>query len=164
MYGGNRSGGGYFRTSISNKVLRRTGTLYRLSLNPDDEQSRVTITVTPGEIEEGGTALLEWSSVDASNCTASGGTEGDGWAGPKDDTGYIEVSPEPGTYYYTLTCESTLTGGQVGDVASLGVGAQDRTTDEQTREYGNGGGSPSWWLLAGMGVLLAARSKRSGRR
>ncbi|MGB1764355.1 choice-of-anchor tandem repeat GloVer-containing protein [Alloalcanivorax xenomutans] len=164
MYGGNRSGGGYFRTSISNKVLRRTGTLYRLSLNPDDEQSRVTITVTPGEIEEGGTALLEWSSVDASNCTASGGTEGDGWAGPKDDTGYIEVSPEPGTYYYTLTCESTLTGGQVGDVASLGVGAQDRTTDEQTREYGNGGGSPSWWLLSGMGVLLAARSKRSGRR
>ncbi|WP_133493336.1 choice-of-anchor tandem repeat GloVer-containing protein [Alcanivorax sp. 24] len=164
MYGGNLSGGGYFSTSGS-KVLSRTGTLYRLSLNPDDEQSRVTVTITPGEIEEGGTALLEWSTVDASNCTASGGNDGDGWAGAKDDSGFLRVSPEPGTHYYTLTCESTLTGGQVGDVASLGVGAPDRETDEQVLEYGNGsGGSPSWWLLAGLGVLLAARSKRSGRR
>lgn len=163
LYGATAGGGEPYKTSFGD-IYTRKGTIFRVSLDPEEARSRVTVTITPGEIEEGDTALLQWSTVDASNCTASGGTEGDGWAGPKDDTGYIEVSPEPGTYYYTLTCESTLTGGQVGDVASLGVGAQDRTTDEQTREYGNGGGSPSWWLLAGMGVLLAARSKRSGRR
>ncbi|KYZ86465.1 hypothetical protein [Alloalcanivorax xenomutans] len=161
IYGANNNAGGYFINHKGN-LQQRTGTIYRLSNEPE---AHVSVTITPGEIEVGDTALLEWSTVDASYCQASGGVEGDGWAGAKADSGYLELTLEAGNYYYTLTCESTLEGGgQVGDVASLGVGAQDRTTDEQTREYGNGGGSPSWWLLAGMGVLLAARSKRSGRR
>ncbi|MCU5784741.1 hypothetical protein MA04_04041 [Alcanivorax balearicus MACL04] len=161
IYGVNLYGGGYFINHKGN-LQERTGTVYRLSNEPE---AHVSVTITPGEIEVGDTALLEWSTVDASYCQASGGVDGDGWAGAKADSGYLELTPEAGNYYYTLTCESTLEGGgQVGDVASLGVGAQDRTTDEQTREYGNGGGSPSWWLLAGMALVLAARSKRSARQ
>src|SRR5690606_13028257 len=131
----NNNAGGYFINHKGN-LQQRTGTIYRLSNEPE---AHVSVTITPGEIEVGDTALLEWSTVDASYCQASGGVEGDGWAGAKADSGYLELTVEAGNYYYTLTCESTLEGGgQVGDVASLGVGAQDRTTDEQTREYGNG--------------------------
>jgi hypothetical protein len=49
---------------------------------------------------------LSWNSS-AGPCSGSGGASGDGWAGPKTQTGTQSVSEsQPGTYMFTLTCGS----------------------------------------------------------
>jgi hypothetical protein len=48
---------------------------------------------------------LDWSITNATACTASGGSAGDGWTGAEPLSGHASVTESvPGTYYYTLTC------------------------------------------------------------
>jgi hypothetical protein len=48
---------------------------------------------------------LNWSITNATACTASGGSVGDGWTGTEPLSGQASVTESvPGTYYYTLTC------------------------------------------------------------
>ncbi len=156
-------GGGERYVNTAGKEQMGQGTVFKVNLDPEAPQSRVTVTLSSGDIQAGETARLIWTTQYADSCTASGGAEGDGWAGHRESEGYWDVSPDIGVYYYTLTCESTLTGGQIGDVASLGVGAPDRTKDGNTVEYGNGsGGSAGLAGLALLGLLVARR--RGGRR
>lgn len=157
LYGATyRRGERYVNTA--GKEQKGQGTVFKVSLDPDAPQASVTVTLSSGDIQSGDTARLIWTSQYADSCTASGGADGDHWSGPREPEGYQDISPPAGTYYYTLTCESTLTGGQIGDVASLGVGAPDRTTDGNTVEYGNGaGGSQSGGMLLVVAVLGVGR-------
>jgi lysyl endopeptidase len=67
---------------------------------------RVFLTGPQSPLVAGTTARLQWAS-DGSTCTASGGINGDGWAGPKATTGSQEVIVSTiGTITYTLTCQA----------------------------------------------------------
>lgn len=162
LYGATYRNGEPYLNRVGNEVQGQ-GTTFKVLLDPDAPQASVTVTLSSGDIDSGESARVIWTSQYADRCTASGGAEGDNWSGPREPEGYQDITPPPGTYYYTLTCESTLTGGQIGDVASLGVGAPDRAKDGDTREYGNGsGGSAGLVGLALLGLLVARR--RGGRR
>lgn len=63
----------------------------------------VAIGVSPTSIPAGQTAMLTWSSTNASTCTASGA-----WTGSQSTSGSVGVSQAaPGTYTYTLGCSSS---------------------------------------------------------
>jgi hypothetical protein len=84
----------------------------------------VSLTVAPGVITLGQSATLQWSSSNASSCTASvSPTSGGGaWSGskPSSNTTGVSVTPTvPASYAYTLTC--TGTGGSASASDSLVV-------------------------------------------
>ncbi len=54
-----------------------------------------------------GKLTLSWNVSNAQSCTASGGTTGDGWAGPKDAAGTATITNySGGQISYTLTCSN----------------------------------------------------------
>lgn len=59
----------------------------------------VTLTCTPDDVEYDGSVFLEWSSINADSCTASGA-----WSGAKEIDGNEEFGPLTGNVSYTLTC------------------------------------------------------------
>ncbi len=59
----------------------------------------LTFTATPSSITQGGSSTLDWSSGNASSCTASGG-----WSGSKSLSNTQSVSPTQ-TTTYTLRCD-----------------------------------------------------------
>jgi trimeric autotransporter adhesin len=67
-----------------------------------------SLSVAPGVITEGQSAVATWNSSDASTCTGTGGAASDGWGGaqPLSSSG-ATVGPitAPGTYLYSLTCQ-----------------------------------------------------------
>ena len=61
---------------------------------------------------------LTWNAVSANNCIASGGVSGDGWAGPRPDSGQITVTTNVvGTAQYAMTC----TAGPLSSEADMSV-------------------------------------------
>jgi uncharacterized repeat protein (TIGR03803 family) len=75
----------------------------------------VNISVTPTSITLGKSATLNWSSTNATTCTAS-----NGWTGTKATSGTQSVTPtQIGTSNYTLTC--TGAGGTLVASAALTV-------------------------------------------
>lgn len=59
----------------------------------------VTLTATPSKISAGGSTTLEWSSRNATSCSAS-----DGWSGDRATSGTEAVSGLAGTTMFTLSC------------------------------------------------------------
>jgi hypothetical protein len=60
----------------------------------------VTLDVSPAFITVGGTAVLSWSSSNATSCTAAGQ-----WSGARATSGSVTVAPgTPGNFTYSLTC------------------------------------------------------------
>ncbi len=142
LYGTTRFGGrGYTSRNGKNWQNGNSGTVFEVDLNGDRPGAAVTVTATPGVIGIGETAEITWTSSDASNCVASGGSGSDGWSGNRDNSGSIKVLPDTGVFYYTLICDDNLKGGQAGDVITLRVDAKDIVSDNVTTEYGNGAGS-----------------------
>ena len=76
----------------------------------------VSVTVAPAAINAGGSALLQWSSSNATSCTASGA-----WTGVQATSGTAAVSPAAGNHGYTLSC--TGPGGSASSMAELVVTA-----------------------------------------
>jgi hypothetical protein len=73
----------------------------------------VTLTASPTSIASGQSSTLDWSSTNATSCTASGG-----WTGTKATSGSESVSPTS-TTKYRLAC--TGTGGTSSDSATVTV-------------------------------------------
>jgi trimeric autotransporter adhesin len=72
----------------------------------------LTLTVSPASIVAGDTALLSWTSANASACAASGD-----WSGAQSTSGTQALSPPgPGTYTYALKCSSTTSAGTTESV------------------------------------------------
>lgn len=163
LYGANTNGGeSYINTA--GKIRIGQGTVFQVSLDPGAPRARVTVTTSPTEIDIGESATVIWTTQNASHCVGSGGYDGDGWAGARADAGELPVSPpEKDVYRYTLTCENSLTGGQVAGSVSLGVGGPDRDSDGNSVHYGNGSGGSAG--LAGLVLLgLLAARRRGGLR
>ncbi|RMF98926.1 MAG: hypothetical protein D6727_01600 [Gammaproteobacteria bacterium] len=110
----------------------------------------VTLTASPASVVAGGSAVLVWSSTDASSCAASGG-----WSGTRPVSGSQSVGPLNADTSYTLTCSGA--GGS--DSASVTV-----TTDgqpgqsvillfEDFENYADGA-DPAGWLDTGAGNSL----------
>jgi hypothetical protein len=63
----------------------------------------VTIAVSPATIPAGQSAMLTWSSTNASSCSASGA-----WSSSQSTSGSAPLAPPgPATYTYTLSCSSS---------------------------------------------------------
>jgi len=78
----------------------------------------VTITVKPTTIVLGESAVLTWSSIGVSGCTASGA-----WSGPQSVQGSTKVTPPTtGSFAYVLNC-STTPSGSIAQSATLTVDA-----------------------------------------
>ncbi|WP_020406218.1 choice-of-anchor tandem repeat GloVer-containing protein [Hahella ganghwensis] len=160
LYGTTRYGGRGF-TSANGKIWQndQSGTVFEVDLQGDIPGASIRITATPGVAKAGETVQITWTTNAASNCIASGGTPSDGWSGNQNTMGSIEVSPDPGVYYYTLTCDDDIKGGQVGEVVPLRVDADDVTNDGNNVNYGNGGGSLSPYSL----LILLLTGVAAGR-
>jgi hypothetical protein len=82
---------------------------------PPTAAAVVTFTATPPLLIAGQSTSLAWTTINATSCTASGGTGSDGWGGPVSvssagtSTGAINTA---GIYTYTLTCNGA--GGSAG--------------------------------------------------
>ena len=162
LYGANNGGGERYVNGAGKEQVAQ-GTVFQVNLDPSAPRAGVTVTTSPVDIDQGETATVLWTSQHTLNCVASGGYEGDGWSGPRAPVGDWTVSPpKADLYYYTLTCENALTGGQIANRAVLSVGGADRTKDGNSVEYGNGsGGGLGPFLLAGLALLLGRRRGRS---
>jgi uncharacterized protein (TIGR03118 family) len=78
----------------------------------------VTITVKPTTIVLGESAVLTWSSIGVSACTASGA-----WSGPQSVQGSTKVTPPTtGSFAYVLNC-SVAPSGSIAQSATLTVDA-----------------------------------------
>lgn len=75
---------------------------------------QVTLSATPASLASGSSATLDWSSTDATACTASGG-----WSGSRPTSGSESTGPLGTTTTYTLTC--TGSGGSASDSAVVTV-------------------------------------------
>ena len=73
----------------------------------------VKLSASPLVINQGQSAILSWSSTDATSCTASGG-----WSGSRATSGAEVVSPALTTSYY-ISC--TGDGGSVSDSVTVTV-------------------------------------------
>jgi len=66
---------------------------------PNPVAPTAVLTASPSTIAAGGSTLLQWSSTNATSCTA-----GDGWTGSQPISGTFTVSPATSTTY-VLTCD-----------------------------------------------------------
>lgn len=160
LYGTTQFGGrGYTTPNGKIKANGYQGTVFEVDLRGDVPGASVTVTATPGEIDEGEQAEITWTSNGANNCVASGGAGNDGWAGDQDVQGSIKVLPDPGVYYYTLTCDDTLKGGYASHIIPLRVDAPGVINDGNHVDYGNGAGTFHFFFLFLSGlILMFARS------
>jgi hypothetical protein len=64
-----------------------------------------SLQASPTGAQVGQSVLLTWSSMDGSSCTASGGTDNDGWAGSRAASGSFQLrETAAGNYTYALSC------------------------------------------------------------
>jgi hypothetical protein len=109
----------------------------------------VTLTSSASSVSSGDTVTLNWSSQNATSCTASGGT---GWTGSESTSGSLAVSV---TMTETLTLTCTGPGGTATQSVTVTATAAPST--------GSGGGALDLpWILTLAG-LLGARLLQRGR-
>ncbi len=116
-------------------------------------QPAVTIGVTPASVGPGESATLQWSSGNASACTASGA-----WSGTQLTSGSQNVSQStPGTYAYTLTCSGASGTTPAQATATLTVASSASSDVVHSLADATEGASPYAGLVqAGDGNLYGA--------
>jgi len=124
----------------------------------------VNISVSPTTINLGNSATLNWTTVNAVTCIASGS-----WNGTKAVNGSQTVAPgSAGTFIYTLTCYNsggqqpasvalTVQSGSSGGASSSGGSASSGGT---SGGGGGGGGAAGFGLLAGLSLFALARGRK----
>jgi hypothetical protein len=112
-----------------------------------------TISVSPTSIALGQSAMLTWSSLNTTGCTASGA-----WSTVSSTSGSMSVTPTAtGTDTYTLSC-SNANGASPDASAILTV-----TAAASSGGGGGGGGALELWTLLALIGLWAARLPRAVR-
>ena len=115
----------------------------------------VTIAASPASITFGDTAMLTWSSENATACTASGA-----WSGAQAVSGTSAQSPtQAGSYVYTLTC--TGDGGSAKASATVTVSAPATVVTTSSGRIGGGGAID---LVSLLGLLSATWLVKAARR
>jgi hypothetical protein len=97
----------------------------------------VSLSASPATVSHGGSAMLSWSSSNASNCTASGG-----WSGSEPTNGSAGTGALGSTTTYTLTCTGTR--GSASQSVTVNVSAPPSPTVSLSASPGTvSGGSAS---------------------
>jgi hypothetical protein len=129
-----------------------------LTVNATTPAPTVAIAVNPTSITVGQSAILTWSSTDATACTASGA-----WSGAEGTAGSLSLTPtDPGVVTYTLDC--TGAGGLASASASLTVAAASPRV--LSGRAGGGGGMgllDLLWLCVPLLIRALARRPALGR-
>ncbi|HEY4366942.1 MAG TPA: hypothetical protein VGN07_06870 [Steroidobacteraceae bacterium] len=107
----------------------------------------VTLTASSSTITAGQSANLQWSSTDATTCSAS-----NGWSGTKAASGTEAVGPLNASATFGLSC----TGPGGTGAATLTV----TVSPAGANGGGGGGGAFNLYWLAALSLLLSARSLR----
>ena len=92
---------------------------------PPPPYTQVGLTVTPTSVEPGQSATLNWSTQNATACTAGGATDGGAWTGSKPTAGSQNVILIAKSLTFTLTCKG-----------SNGTPTQTVTLNEETGPNG----------------------------
>jgi hypothetical protein len=103
----------------------------------------VNLEARPTDVQTGGTVRLEWSSQNATSCTASGG----GWTGTKSTAGQENSPVINGATTFTLSC--TGIGGTTQKSVSVNVVAESADS--------GGGGRYDLLALLMLAMLIAQR-------
>ena len=121
---------------------------------PQSDMPTVTITISPGTITVGQSAMLTWSSTNATSCAADSA-----WTGAQATSGTLSVSPSTaGGYAYSLSCSGAA--GVGNGAVGLSV-VPPATSDPAPAPSKSGGGSIALWELFALGGLLGWRLRRS---
>ena len=137
-------------TSGSQSVSPSTTSSYIISCNGDGGSANDSVTVTvnaapapvptasisasPSTIDEGQSAMISWSSTDATSCMASGA-----WSGSKATNGSQAVNPST-TSSYTITCNGA--GGSANNSTTVTVNPAPPTTNEPTLSFSTSSTGP----------------------
>ena len=111
----------------------RAGT-YAMAVASAPAAPTITLTANPGQVRNGGTAQLTWSTQNATSCTASGG-----WTGSKAMQGSEQTAAITTSTAFKLTC--TGAGGSTDQSVSVGISSSTST---------GGGGALEWLTLAAL--------------
>jgi hypothetical protein len=88
--------------------------IYRLSTGTGSPPPTVNLNANPTSVPPNGTATLDWTSGNATSCTASGA-----WSGSRSTSGSQNVGPMTTTSTFTLSCSGS--GGTASDSATVTV-------------------------------------------
>jgi len=81
----------------------------------------VSITANPTSVSYNGSSVINWTSTNATSCTASGGTNG--WSGTQNTSGNFNTGALTSTTTYNIICTNS-TGQQATSSATVSVGTQ----------------------------------------
>jgi hypothetical protein len=112
----------------------------------------MTFSATPASIPSGQSSTLNWTSTNATSCTAGGA-----WSGNQQTSGTRSVGPLSTTSDYTLTCSGT--GGS--DTRTVTITVTAPQTDPPADDS-SGGGRTDLAVLAFLALLAAASAVRGG--
>jgi hypothetical protein len=113
----------------------------------------VTLSATPASMTVGQSTILNWSSSNATACTGSGGTSGDGWTGARALAGTLTVTPaSANTYSYAISCIAATQSAQ----------AQSSVTVSAPRSGGGGAFDRITLLVLAFCVLFGAVARADG--
>ena len=122
------------------------------STPPPPAAPTVSLSASASSIPQGSGVTLQWSSTDATACTASGG-----WSGAKATSGSEAIATLTAAATFTLQC--TGQGGSASDAETVSITAQASQSSD------SGGGAFDWLALSALALLLAGRRRvqRSGQ-
>jgi hypothetical protein len=107
-------------------------------------------------VNTGQSFMLTWNSTEASSCTASGGTTGDGWSGSEAASGSTSVTEATaGSYTYTVNCSAGTE-----TVQAMAVVVVTAQASGGSSHSGGGGGALNVASLLALSLLIAWRQRR----
>ena len=109
----------------------------------------ITLSATPGSVSASGTTSLQWSTTNATSCTASSG-----WTGTKAISGTETSTALTADTTFTLTCSGA--GGSANKSVTVSVSSTPAPVTG-----GGGGGALGGLGLLGLGVAAALRRRRA---
>jgi probable HAF family extracellular repeat protein len=123
--------------------------------------SALQVTSFPSTITVGSPFTVAWTDQSVTACTASGGSNDDGWGGSAPTHGGNQRIAEntAGSYHFTVTC--TGASGPVTSTAAVTVNSPPPPSPQKT-SGGGGGGALDPWYLPGLTSVLLLRRRRAG--
>ena len=125
--------------------------------DPATPTPQVTVSTSAASQVVGSPITIRWSSQNASACTASGGSNDDGWSGNLALSGSMSITESiAGSYYYGVMC----TGAPPAASASAEVNFTDRSTGTGGSGKSGGGGALDPLSLVLLSLVACGHRRR----